>query len=315
MTERRRPLLGTRGLIVLASLLLLLSILATWIRAQIIDTSGWTQTSVRLLRDDRVRGELSSVLSERLLSVADVRKLAADNLPKALAPLAGALSGTAPEALPPAIDRALRTPLAEQAWARANLAAHAQVIELLDGGGAALSTRGGVVSLDVRVLLDELGRRLGLGSGVGGGLPLSQRRIVLLHSNQLHAAQGAVRGLRGLSVALPVLTLLAYLGALLMAAGRRRRALLEIGTGMVLAALGSHALRAYAESYATNNLLPGEAHRPAVHQVFAILTGGWQSRALWLTGLGVLLVLLALLLRLRAPRLRARGARAASSAG
>jgi len=315
MTERRRPLLGTRVLILLASLLVLLSILATWARAQIIDTSGWTQTSVRLLRDDRVRGELASVLAERLLSVADVRKLAAGNLPPALAPLAGALSGTAATALAPAIDRALRTPLAEAAWVRATGAAHAQVIELLDGGGAALSTHGGVVSIDVRVLLDELGRRLGLGGGIGAQLPLSRRRIVLLHSKQLRLAQGAVKGLRGLSVVLPVLALLAYLGALLLAAGRRRRALLEVGLGIVLAALASLALRAYAESYATDNLVPGEDRRPAVHQVFAILTDGWQSRALWLTSLGALLVLLALLSRVLAPRVRASAAQATSSVG
>lgn len=315
MTERRRPPLSTRVLIALASALVLVAILATWIRSQIIDTSGWTQTSVRMLRDERVRGELSSVLSERLLSVVDVRKLAAGNLPPALAPLAGALSGTASEALPQAIDHALRTPLAEAAWMRANRAAHAQVITLLDGGSAALSTHGGVVSIDVRLLLDELGKRLGLGGGIGGKLPLAQRRIVLVHSTQLRLAQGAVKGLRGLSVALPVLALLGCLGALLLAAGARRRALLELGVGIVLAALAALALRTYTESYATDNLVPGEAHRPAVHQVFAILTDGWQSRALWVTGLGALLVLLAVLARLLAPRVRGSGARAASSAG
>ena len=80
---------------ILASILLIFSIMATWIRAQIIDTEGWTQTSVRLLQNEKVREVVASDLSERVLAVADVQNLAAEKLPKELRALAPVLSTAA----------------------------------------------------------------------------------------------------------------------------------------------------------------------------------------------------------------------------
>ncbi|HEX4482704.1 MAG TPA: hypothetical protein VH081_02865 [Solirubrobacteraceae bacterium] len=288
-------MLGARVLVVLASALLLLSILATWVRSQIIDTGGWTQTSVRVLNDEAVRGAVSSALSERLLSVIDTRELAAEKLPPALAPLAGALSSAAAEVVPEAVDRALQTPALQEAWAHANKLAHAQVIKLLDGGGSALSTSGGVVAINLEKVLDELGSRLGVGHQIGAKLPPDKRRLVLLRSKQLHHAQVAVRGLRDLSLLLPLLVVLGFLGALWIGVGVRRRVLLEIGAGIVAAALVSLLLRRFIESYVVDNLIKSEGLRPAVRQVLAILTEGWASRALWLLVTGVIVLFAGLL--------------------
>ena len=94
----------------LASILLVFSIMATWIRAQIIDTEGWTQTSVRLLQNEKVREVVANDLSERLLSVVNVQNLAAEKLPQALAPLAPALSTAAAQVVPQAIEPGARGP-------------------------------------------------------------------------------------------------------------------------------------------------------------------------------------------------------------
>jgi hypothetical protein len=288
-------MLGPRVLVVLASLLLVVSILATWVRAQIIDTDGWTQTSVRLLRNEQVRRAVSSVLSERLLSVIDARQLAAEKLPPALAPLAGALSGGAADVVPQAIDRALQTPALQQAWASSNRAAHAQAIKLLDGGGSALSVTHGVVAIDLGRLLDELGAQLGLGSEIAAKLPPERRRLVLLRSKQLHLAQATVRGLRDLSLVLPLLTVLGFLAALSLGAGVRRRVLLEIGAGIIAAALVSLLLRRFVESYVVDDLVGNKGLRPAIHEVLAILTEGWRNRALWLLVAGLLVLFAGLL--------------------
>ena len=278
-------------LVVLASVLLMLSVLATWTRAQIIDTDGWTQTSVRLLQDEQVRGAVSRALSERLLSVVDPRKLAAKALPSELSPLAGALSSTAAELVPQTIDRALQSPLVQELWARANRTAHTQVIELLDGGGSALKVSGGVVSVDLGELLDRLAKRLGIPGDPARRLSPERRRIVLLRSKQVHLAQASVRALRDLSVALPIATLLCFLGALALAAGARRRALLEIGVGVIVAALSSLLLREYADSYLVTNVIAGQGARPTARAVLSILTEGWRDRALWLLLVGALILL------------------------
>jgi hypothetical protein len=276
--------------VVLASVLLVFSILATWIRAQIIDTEGWTQTSVRLLQNEKVREVVASDVSERLLAVVDLQNLAAEKLPKALAPLAPALSTAAAQLVPKAVERALALPQVQELWGHANRLTHERVIELLNGGGHTLSTAGGVVSINLEALVDRIGSRLGVGSEIGAKLPPDKRRIVLMRSKQLSLAQDGVKGLRDLSFILPLLVVLMYVGALALAVGFRRRILIEIGVGIVAGALVALVLRRWVESYVVNDLVHNEGVRPAMTEVLAIATDGWRSRALWLLITGVIVI-------------------------
>jgi hypothetical protein len=287
----RRRFLQARGLVVLGSIVLVIAVLATWVRSQILDTNGWTQTSVRMLQNEQIREVIANDLSERLLSVVDIQDLAAEKLPPGLAPLAPALSTAAAQVVPEAVDRALALPAVQALWAQANRVAHARVIELLDGGGTTLSASGGAVTLNVEALLDRIGRRLGIGQDVGAKLPANRRSVVLLRSQQLRAAQDVVKGLRDLSFVLPVLVALMYAGALALAAGRRRRVLLKIGAGILAAALVTLVLRRWVESYVVNDLVRNEGVRPAAREILAIATAGWRDRALWLLVTGVLTLL------------------------
>jgi hypothetical protein len=279
-----------RALVIVASAVLVVAIMATWIRAQIIDTNGWTQTSVKLLENEKVREFVANDLSERLLKVVDVQNIAADKLPQALAPLAPALATAASQLVPQAIDRALQVPKVQELWGRANRLAHARVIKLLNGGSSELSTTGGAVTLNLELLIDRLGARLGVGSEVGAKLPPEQRRIVLFRSKQLRAAQDVIKGLRDLSFVLPALVVLLYVGALAIAAGSRRRVLLEIGVGIIVGSLIALLLRRWVESYVVNTLVLDEGARPALREVLSIATAGWRDRALWLLITGVLVI-------------------------
>ncbi|HEY1688997.1 MAG TPA: hypothetical protein VGF95_09060 [Solirubrobacteraceae bacterium] len=284
---RRR---GVHTLVALGSIVLLLAILATWIRAQVLDTNGWTQTSVRLLSNAQVRSALAGGLSERLLDAVDVEGVAAEELPPKLAKLAPALSAATAAALPRAVDRTLALPAVQTLWAHANRRAHERVLELLEGGGSVLSTSRGVVEIDLEELLSRVGRRVGVGSEAGAKLPPSRRQIVLLKSRQLRLAQDAVKALRDLSFILPLLAALLYLGALLLGRGARRQALLEIGIGVFFTALLSLLLRRWIESYVVDGLIVNEANRPAVGAIIEIATSGWRDRALWLLVTGLLVV-------------------------
>jgi hypothetical protein len=290
VAARPRHFLLARGLVVLASIVLVIAVLATWIRSQILDTNGWTQTSVRMLQNEQIREVISNDLSERLLSVVDVQDLASEKLPSGLARLAPALSTAAAQIVPQAVDRALSLPAVQVLWAQANRIAHARVIELLDGGGKTLSTSGGAVTLNIEALLDRIGQRLGVGQDVGAKLPADRRTVVLLRSNQLRAAQDVVKGLRDLSFVLPVLVALMYAAALALAAGRRRRVLLEMGAGILAAALVTLVLRRWVESYVVNSLVRNEGTRPAAREILQIATSGWRERALWLLVTGALVL-------------------------
>ncbi len=279
-----------RTLVVLASILLVFAIMATWIRAQIIDTEGWTQTSVRLLQNEKVREVVASDLSERLLSVVQVENLAAEKLPKELQRLAPVLSTAAAQVVPQAIERALEVPAIQELWGRANHLTHEQVIRILNGGSNTISTSGGVVSINLEALVDQIGKRLGVGSEVGAKLPANRRKLVLLRSSQLKLAQDGVKAMRGLSLILPLLVVLMYVGALALAAGYRRRVLLDIGVGIVAGALVALLLRRWIDSYVVNSLVHSEGVRPAMREVMDIATAGWRSRALWLLITGVVVI-------------------------
>lgn len=274
----------------LASILLVLAIMATWIRAQIIDTEGWTQTSVKLLQNEKVRAVVAEEMSERLLSVVDVQNLAGEKLPSALRPLAPALSTAAAQVVPQAIERALEIPAVQELWGRANHVTHDQVITILNGGGNTLSTSGGVVSINLEALLDRIGARLGVGNDIGAKLPANRRKLELLRSDQLRLAQDGVKVMRGLSFVLPLLVVLMYVGALALAAGYRRRVLLEIGVGIVAGALVALVLRRWVDSYVVNGLVHNEGLRPAVGEALNIATAGWRSRALWLLITGAIVI-------------------------
>lgn len=279
----------------LASIILIFAIMATWIRAQIIDTEGWTQTSVRLLQNEKVRAAVAGELSERLLSVVDVQNLAAEKLPPALRPLAPALSTAAAQVVPQAIERALQIPAVQEIWGRANHVTHEQVMKVLSGGTAALSTQGGVVSINLEVLLDSIGSRLGVGGDVGSKLPANRRKLELLRSDELRLAQDGVKAMRSLSFVLPLLVVLMYLGAIAVAAGYRRKVLIEIGVGIIAGALVALLLRRWIDSYVVNSLVHDEGLRPAIGEALDIATAGWRSRALWLLITGVVFIFAGLL--------------------
>jgi hypothetical protein len=291
--ERVSP--RARGLIAVGSVLLILAILATWIRAQIIDTEGWTQTSVRLLQSEQIRSQISAQLSERLLSVVNVEDLASEKLPAALKPLAPAISSAAASVVPQAVDRALQLPAVQTLWEKANRLGHERLMSVLNGGGGVVSTSGGVVSLNLEALLDRIGKRLGVGENIGSKLPQQRRVIVLMRSKELKLAQNTVKFLNGLSLILPLVVILIYVGALALATPTRRRALLDIGIGIIVASLVSLVLRRWVQSYVLDGLVHSQAARPAVGELLSIATSGWRDRALFILVTGVLVVFAALL--------------------
>jgi hypothetical protein len=83
---------------------------------------------------------------------------------------------------------------------------------------------------------------------------------------------------------------LMYLGAIWLAAGFRRRVLIEIGVGIIVGALVALVLRRWVESYVVSNLVQNEGVRPAMREVLEIATAGWRSRALWLLITGVVFI-------------------------
>jgi hypothetical protein len=143
----------------------------------------------------------------------------------------------------------------EQLWVQASSLAQQKLVNVLeDKTGHGISTGNGEVTLDLRPLLERLGTELGLSGSALDRIPADAGVITVMRSDQLAAAQTAVKALRVLSVALLVLVLALYALAVYLAAGERRRTLRNVGWALILVGLVVLVARRLAGEYAVNAL-------------------------------------------------------------
>jgi hypothetical protein len=121
------------------------------------------------------------------------------------------------------------------------------------------------------------------------GRPVLQNpgRLVLMKSTQLDAVQTGVQALRSLGFVLPLLALLLYLGALYLASGWRRQALMGIGGGILVATLLVLFVRRLIGGAVVDSLASSETVKPAIRSVWDIVSETLRQRALSLFVIGL----------------------------
>ena len=107
-----------------------------------------------------------------------------------------------------------------------------------------------------------------------------------MSSNQLSGLQTLVSPLRNLGFVLPVLALVLYLGALYLAKGWRREALIAAGGGIVVATLFVLLLRRLIGN-GVDSIASSGTVKPAITSVWDILSAGLRQRALFVLAIGV----------------------------
>ncbi len=110
--------------------------------------------------------------------------------------------------------------------------------------------------------------------------------LVLMESSQLGGLQDLVSAFRNLGYVLPLLALILYLGALYLAKGWRREALIAAGGGILVATLVVLLARRLIGS-GVESLASSETVEPAVTSIWEILSGGLRERALFALVIGL----------------------------
>src|SRR4051794_15549898 len=139
---------------------------AVWANRQALNTDNWTQTSSRLLENKAVQTAVSAYLVDELFSNVDVAAALRDKLPPQAAALAGPAAAGLQQLAGRVAPRILANPKVQDVWSGANRAAHQTLIKILDDKGKVVSTDGGVVTLNLHELVDQLAGRLGVQSQV-----------------------------------------------------------------------------------------------------------------------------------------------------
>ena len=222
-------------LTIVATLVMVLSTLNTWVERQLLDTDSWVDASTQLLDDDEVRQELSVRLVNALYDNVDVGPAIDDRLPEQLQGLGGPLAGVLRDPLIDTADTLLESAPVRAVWKEANREAHAAVLAILeDDVGDNISTSDGKVIIDLGAVLVQVGEQIGLPQGVLDAIPDDAGEFEVVDSSELEAAQTVVKAIKILSVVFFVLVIALYCGAVYLARNWRRVAIRNVGFAIAL---------------------------------------------------------------------------------
>ena len=267
-------------LVILASILLLVAILTTWVKRQMLDNTAWNNATAQIIQDPQVQSSLATYTVNQIYQNINVGQALSQRLPPNLQqlgpPLAGALQAPATQGVKLLLSR----PRVQQAFLTASAVAHEKLVNVLENKtGHGISTGNGVVTLNLHELVTEVGTALGLPSNVLAQLPSSTGTITLMKSDQLKAAQTGVQAINKLSVWLLVGVLFLYGLAIYLARGARRATLRNAGIGFVVVGLVTLIIRRLLGDYIVSSLAAPN-YQPATHRLWLIGTAilgqiGW----------------------------------------
>jgi hypothetical protein len=263
-----------RSLIGLATLIGIVAIFAVWANRQLLNTSGWTQTSTKLIESPPIRTAVSGYVTEQIYDNVNVSGELRSVFPSELKPLAGPAAGALRSIVQKGVNLALERPLVQELWRKSNEVAHAQFVKLVENKGSVVKTPGkGRVVLDLRPILTQAAERVGVPASTVERIPPNAAEIEVVKSKELQTLQTAVNVLRYLALALPLLVLVLYGLAVYLARGRRPRTLIQIGVALIFAGVIVLIARSLLGKVVVESLASTEAVRPAAEAAWSIGTG------------------------------------------
>jgi hypothetical protein len=257
----------TTVLLVLATFVWTVGIVAVWAKRQALDTDNWVHTSDRLLENEQIRTTLSDALLQRLYASRPVETKLEEELPAPFNKLAGPISGALRQVASENAPKVLGSAAVLTAWERTNRAAHRTFLKLIRGERAP----NGEVTLDLKDILTEVANGTGLPAGVVDRLPPRAQQLTILRSDQLAAAQDALDTARKVFLILVILAILLYAAAIGVAPDRRR-ACVGLGASLIISGIVVLAARKLGDQAAVNALAQSADVRPALKAALVIGT-------------------------------------------
>jgi orotate phosphoribosyltransferase-like protein len=289
MSRGRRRLV--RGLVILGSFLAFLSVFAIWTERQALNTDDWVNTSGRLLQNQKIRSAVADYLVDQLYENVDVKKEFEKIFPGDTKEFAGPAAGGVRQFAGGGAEKVLETSTAQELWEESNRTAHEQLIAVLENKKEAVETEEGNVKLNLGAMLTNLAEQVGIGESLAEKLPPDAAQIEILKSDQLKTAQDIAVAIKGLALALSILTLLAFGLAIYLARGERWVTVLLSGIGLVSAGFAVVVVRHIAGGIIVDQLVTAESAKPAGEAAWSIGTSLMTSIAKTVIIVGILFLI------------------------
>jgi Short C-terminal domain len=282
---------GIRALVILGCLLLLVAVLAIWVDRLLLEPETLADTSEEVLEQPEVQAALGAFITDRLYSSVDVQAELEEVLPPNLEPLAGPAAAGLREYVQRATTELLGRPRVIAAWRTAVEQAGTVFVLIVEDEGEAVRTTGGVVTLDLGVVLDGVVERTGLGERVASRLPEGAGTVVILESDELSSLQTLVDLLQLLASWLWVVAFALFALALYLARGERRRTLRSIAFGWVIVGIAILAIIRIGVPRIVDSLASAPIYADAGRAAIDVFLASLRDGARTITGVGLLALL------------------------
>lgn len=227
-------------LTVLGALCLTLAVPAVWARNQVLDTDRYVANMEPLAANPDVQASVEAALNRQIAARLDIGAFVEQALPpqatRLKAPIASAVTGL----IGTAVHRAVTSDAFVTLWTAANRAGHRTLVGILTGEdeGRAVTVSDGAVLLDLGPIIEQVKTRLvAAGLDIAQNIPTVGATIEIARLQGVDRAQQLVRWLDTLADWLPWIGLVLLAGAVALARGRRRRALLWAALSTAIALL------------------------------------------------------------------------------
>jgi hypothetical protein len=243
--QRRVRRLSAWVLLVVACLLAVVSVLVVFVRNEALNTDAYVSTVQPLASNPAIQTAVANKVADSLISKVDVNGKVTGALPARAGFLAAPITSGLDTAVHQITLRLVQSQAFQTLWTKVNRQAHQQLVNLLTGATAGpLSSNQGQVTLDLGTIAAEAKQQLDAhGITIFDRVPTGNGpTLVLFESARLTEAQRLIRALNRLALALPALTVILFVGSILLAIDRRKgfvRAAAGLGVSMVLMLIGS----------------------------------------------------------------------------
>ena len=144
------------ALVVLASIVLVVSMLANWIQTQVLNSGEFSNSTDKILQNKDVQQQLSIFAVDQLYANVDVQAQIAQRLPPPAAPLAAPVTAATRQLATNVAETALASPQVQNLVATAINGAQQRFVSLIEDKGQFVSTQGGDVTLEYGAFVADL---------------------------------------------------------------------------------------------------------------------------------------------------------------
>jgi hypothetical protein len=223
-------------LVVLACLLAVVSVVVVFARNQLLNTDAYVSTMAPLATDPAIQTQVATRVSQELIARTNLNRQVKSALPDKAGFLATPITSQVQNATYSITLKLVQSPKFEQLWIAANRASHKQLVAVLTGSSnGAVSTKDGKITVDLSKVEATVKQNLDAkGITVFDKVPAAKAlNFVLFQSKDLVRIQRLVNFLNKLAIVLPIITLLFFAGAVVLARNRRK-GLVRATTGLAM---------------------------------------------------------------------------------